>query len=205
MHLLSRRKIGADFLARMPYGVNLPAFPPGFSAPVALVGDKALRRHSRVIEKFGTEDLVALIEGAFSALRERRGSSLSAVQIGIPVRVIVWDLPGRESERRQGHVVNPEITETGGNATSALEGCLSLPGARASVVRWDTVTVEGRDVDGNHITLHADGLWARRLQHEIDHLGGRLYIDLLQARERRHVLRVVERRLGARHVLPGCG
>jgi len=101
------------------------------------------------------------------------GVGLAAPQIGLMRRIIVIDA----GEGMRAYI-NPEIVDTQGEV-SMNEGCLSVPGRRGCVTRPEIVTVRAQDVKGKHFEVTADGLLARALQHEIDHLNGVLYVDLM--------------------------
>jgi len=133
----------------------------------------------------GIKELIAdMIETMYGA----RGIGLAANQVGVAKRVIVLDVPDfddEESARGDNLValVNPEIKEAGGT-TKYEEGCLSVPGVTADVVRSERVTVAGLDGEGNPVEINAEGLFAIALQHEIDHLDGVLFIDRLSRLKR---------------------
>lgn len=120
------------------------------------------------------------------------GIGLAATQVNVHERVIVVDLSRDKTGAHVTAYINPVITARAGSRAYE-EGCLSVPGVRASVVRSDTVTVSALDIHGNTIEVHAEGLLATCLQHEIDHLDGKLYIGLLSETVRGElVTRVME-------------
>jgi len=127
-------------------------------------------------------------QGAIAALREafdpETALGLAANQIGHPVRVAIVRL-GEETKV----LLNPEVVERSEELEVESEGCLSLPGVEAEVPRPKRVVVRAQDEEGKELRLEAEGLEARLLLHEIDHLDGILYIDHLSAAERREVLR----------------
>ena len=119
----------------------------------------------------------------FDTLDAANGLGLAAPQIGVSERVIVVDVPD-QSEDESGAatrvaLVNPEIVRAKGEQLGP-EGCLSVPGFYGEVRRASQVTVKGQDVQGKDVRLKAEGLLARALQHEIDHLEGVLFIDLAE-------------------------
>jgi len=129
-----------------------------------------LRKKSAVVEAIN-EDLKRLVEDMAETMYASHGIGLAAIQIGIPERVIVVNVG-------EGLVVlvNPVIDEAHGE-TRMEEGCLCLPGVMVEVTRHETITVSGLNEAGQELTLHAEGLLARALQHEIDHLDGTLIVD----------------------------
>ncbi|MEG3628111.1 peptide deformylase [Streptomyces poriticola] len=160
--------------------------------PLTLLGDTVLREPCREVTGFGPE-LADLVEDLFATMYAARGVGLAANQVGVPLRVFVYDCPDDEDERHLGHVVNPRLAEADGVVLRGPEGCLSLPGLEAGTERYDHAVVEGVTVTGEPVTVHGTGFFARCLQHECDHLEGRLYADHLTGRRRRKLARQVAR------------
>lgn len=129
-----------------------------------------LRKKSQPVEKV-TEDILRLIDDMAATMYTQRGIGLAAVQIGSHQRVITVDVG-------EGllALINPEVLERSGEAQME-EGCLCLPGVIVEVTRSEKVTVRGCNEKGEEITVPAEGLLARALQHEIDHLDGILIVD----------------------------
>jgi peptide deformylase len=116
------------------------------------------------------------------------GIGLAAPQVGVPKRAFVADLSGKD-EPAPIYVINPEITARSATTNIAEEGCLSLPKHFGEVARFDQVRVRYLDREGATQEIDADGLLARCLQHEIDHLNGILFVDHLSALKRTMILR----------------
>lgn len=129
-----------------------------------------LRRKARPIGRV-TRDVQRLLEDMLATMRAARGLGLAAPQVGESVRALVAQVGDRTV-----YLVDPEITSAGGEET-ATEACLSIPGVIGAVPRAATITVKGKNRRGRRITVVADGLLARVLQHEIDHLDGILFLD----------------------------
>lgn len=131
--------------------------------------------------------LRSLAETMARIMYEAPGIGLAAPQIGVLKRIIVFDL----SEDGEGltALCNPVITERSGECESDEEGCLSVPGIGVPVVRSCKVTCEALSLDGEPIRIEAEGLQARMLQHEIDHLDGKLIIDRADPEARKSALR----------------
>ncbi|RKS79008.1 peptide deformylase [Actinomadura pelletieri DSM 43383] len=166
----------------------------GRARPITLVGTPVLHRACKPVEEFGPA-LAELVDDMFASMYEAEGVGLAANQIGVDLRVFVYDCPDEDGERHKGAVVNPvlELPELEDRRLDdGDEGCLSVPGPHASVPRPDRATVHGFDVSGAPITVDGTGLLARCLQHETDHLEGRLYIDRLSTRARKKVLKEYE-------------
>ena len=143
------------------------------SEPVAEV-DRALRRFM--------DDMVA-------TMYAENGIGLAAIQVGVPKRVAVIDLDPGGPNSKQLYLVNPRIVEASGELSTFHEGCLSVPEVWDDVKRPARLTVEYTDEHGAIQTVSADGLFATCLQHEIDHLNGRLFIDHLSKLKRSIALR----------------
>ncbi|GAA3658910.1 peptide deformylase [Nonomuraea antimicrobica] len=162
--------------------------------PIVHVGDPVLHHPCEPVTRFDGE-LAALVADMFASMYAAEGVGLAANQIGVPLRVFVYDCPDADGERHKGVVVNPEL-ELPGLGERRLdaddEGCLSVPGQYAPLPRPDRATVRGFDADGEPVTVEGTGLLARCLQHETDHLDGQLYIDRLPAKRRKQVLAAYE-------------
>ncbi|OIK25222.1 peptide deformylase [Streptomyces malaysiense] len=159
--------------------------------PLTLLGDPRLREHCGDVTDFGP-DLAALVEDLFATMYAAQGVGLAANQIGVPLRVFVYDCPDDDDVRHLGHVVNPRLVAADGIVLRGPEGCLSLPGLEAGTERYDHAVVEGLTVTGEPVTVHGTGFFARCLQHECDHLEGQVYADRVTGWRKRRL----ERRIG---------
>jgi len=137
--------------------------------------DPRLRKVSTDVEQFD-DTLQTLIDDMFDTMYDAKGVGLAAPQIGINTRLSVIDVLGDKTQ--QIVIINPKITSQEGTA-KYQEGCLSVPGAFDTVTRAEQVTVNALDRHGKAFEITADGLLGECLQHEIDHLNGKLFIDLL--------------------------
>ena len=135
--------------------------------------DERLRKVSKPIKSFDAE-LKALSEKMLRVMYESKGIGLAAPQINHPIRMIVIDI----SEDRNNPLifVNPKLTSFGGNIESN-EGCLSVPEIRTTVKRHKTINLLAQNIDGSEVNIEADDLLSICIQHEIDHLDGKLFID----------------------------
>jgi peptide deformylase len=141
-----------------------------------------LRAKAKRVSRFDAH-LQRLVDDMWETLREAPGVGLAAPQIGEPIRVLV-----AEYEDQQVAFVNPEIVKRSEELVLGTEGCLSIPGyVGDDVPRSVAITVKGRDPKGKEIRVKAEGWYARILQHEIDHLDGILYIDLIPSENVRPV------------------
>jgi peptide deformylase len=155
------------------------------------LGDPALRQRTNIVTVFDArlEKLAAVMLGV---MHREEGVGLAAPQIGVLSRVMVWRDPEHEDD---AHVfVNPEIVFRSEECTMASEGCLSVPGCMVEVERCDRVTVHAQDLGGTSIELEAEGMVARIMQHEVDHLDGRLILDRAAPEERRRALKELRER-----------
>lgn len=137
--------------------------------------DSRLREVAKPVQQFD-DQLQTLIEDMFETMYHARGVGLAAPQIGISLRLSVIDVEG--DKRNQLVIINPEIIAAEGEKKFE-EGCLSVPGAYDTVIRAEKVTVKALDRTGTPFEISADGLLGECLQHEIDHMNGKLFIDLL--------------------------
>ncbi|MGD0883599.1 MAG: peptide deformylase [Thermodesulfovibrionales bacterium] len=129
-------------------------------------------------------DIELLIDDMIETMYAAPGIGLAAPQVGVSQRLIVLDVSLREGEEMPLIVlINPEILHAEGE-TESEEGCLSLPGFLTTVVRAEKVVVKGLDREGSPTEIEGEGLLSRALQHEIDHLNGRLLIDRISSIKR---------------------
>lgn len=135
------------------------------------------------------DDLRRLMDDMLQTMYDAPGIGLAAIQIGVPKRLLVLDVARDDGPRQPRHFVNPEIVWVSDDDAIAEEGCLSVPEHYAEVERPAEVKVRYLDYHGAAQELHADGLLAVCLQHEIDHLDGVLFIDRLTALKRNLILR----------------
>ncbi len=158
-------------------------------SPIVKYGNPVLREISKPVEKITTEvkDLVA---DMMATLKEANGLGFAAVQIGVPLRVFVVDLSAIDITASPKVFINPEILETNGTIEYE-EGCLSFPGIYQRLVRPERLKAKATDEDGKEFVIEADGLAARAILHEHDHLDGILFIDHFSAISRA----LVERKL----------
>ncbi len=146
-------------------------------------GDPVLRKKAEPVASVSPETR-ELIAGLFDTMYRERGIGLAAPQVGISQRIFVVDVEGEGGTRAKLALVNPTLALSSGSVVGE-EGCLSIPGVHADVKRHAEVTFEGLDESGARVTVRAEGLLARALQHELDHLDGVLFIDRLSAIRRK--------------------
>lgn len=145
---------------------------------ILICGDPVLRRKATRVREI-TDDLSRLIEEMTQTMLEAPGVGLAAPQVGDSVRAIVVR-PDVDEDSEVICLINPEIVRRSEEREEGLEGCLSLPTLHGTVARSAAVTARGLDLSGKDVTLEAEGLLARVLQHEIDHLDGVLFLDLVE-------------------------
>jgi peptide deformylase len=137
-----------------------------------------LRHKAKPLKKVDAE-LRAMVREMFDLMYEHKGIGLAATQVDLPYRLFVLNLKSDPKEVDEEYVfLNPVITHRKGSA-EAEEGCLSLPGLYADVRRPESISLNAYNMGGEELTLELDGLFARAVQHEIDHLDGILFIDRL--------------------------
>ncbi|MBT1451606.1 peptide deformylase [Glaciecola sp. XM2] len=160
--------------------------------------DERLRTIATPVESVNDE-IRTLVDNMFETMRDERGIGLAATQVDVHKRVVVMDVSDNSD---QPYVfINPVITHKEGSTVSE-EGCLSVPNNYAKVDRAEKVTVEALDKDGKEFTLEAEGLLAICIQHELDHLQGKLFVDYLSPLKRQRIKKKLEKeaRLAAREL-----
>lgn len=142
------------------------------------------------------ERIRTLVADMFETMYEARGIGLAATQVNVHERVVVMDLSEEQNEPRV--FINPIITHKDGQTTYE-EGCLSVPGIYDTVTRAERVTVEALDEKGEKFTLEADGLLAICIQHELDHLAGKVFVEYLSTLKQNRIKTKLKKR--AKHNL----
>lgn len=160
----------------------------GKKSSIRTFGDPALRRPAERVEAIDDEVRETCRVMVESMLREN-GAGIAAPQIGVSKRIIALDVDG------QFYVlINPELVSAEGEVEETTEGCLSVPGVGAPVTRSAKATVAGTTLGGQRVEITGEGLLARAIQHEMDHLDGRLFLDRLSPARRRSLLQQYKRR-----------
>ncbi|WP_329540494.1 peptide deformylase [Streptomyces sp. NBC_01358] len=176
----------------------------GTSRPITVVGNPVLHKECKDVTAFDDE-LAQLIDDMFASQRTAEGVGLAANQIGVDLKVFVYDCPDDDGVRHTGAICNPVLDELAPEERvldDSNEGCLSVPTAYASLARPDYAVVRGQDAQGNPVKVRGDGYFARCLQHETDHLYGYLYIDRLSKRDRKDALRQMTENTPRYEVVP---
>jgi len=145
--------------------------------------DPRLRQVAEPVETFNA-DLHSLIDDMAETMYQAPGIGLAAVQINVPWRVVVMDLSEERNALKE--FVNPRVVDKDGSLESE-EGCLSVPDVYAPVTRAERVVVEAQDRHGEPFSLEAEGLLAVCIQHEIDHLDGKVFVDYLSRLKRERI------------------
>lgn len=157
--------------------------------------DARLRTIAKPVEQFDTE-LHALIDDMFETMYAAPGIGLAATQINVHKRVIVIDISENKDEPLV--FINPEIQVIDNEEFGYEEGCLSVPGFYEEVTRPKHVKVTAKDRDGNSFVMEPDGLLAVCIQHEIDHLNGKLFVDYVSNMKRQRIRKKLEKQQRAR-------
>jgi peptide deformylase len=156
--------------------------------PIRELGDPVLRTPADPVRSFD-KDLAALVRDLEETVDHPGRAGLAAPQIGVGLRVFSYNI-----DDEIGHVVNPVIVELSDELQDDDEGCLSVPGLYAPTVRAMRAAVEGFDVHGKPLRVEGTGLMARCLQHEVDHLDGKVFLDRLAGDARKAALRALRNR-----------
>jgi len=162
---------------------------------IVITGDPVL--HNRAQDVTEINDYIrALVDDMFLTMEEAPGVGLAAPQIGIPLRIFVFDWEDQDGEYR-GVAINPQLEvsppeERDPEPDTESEGCLSVPGERFPLVRGDTAKLTALDIEGEQYMIEAKGWLARIFQHEYDHLEGTLYVDRLSAKEQKLAIKAIK-------------
>jgi len=145
-----------------------------------LLNDSVLRQKAKRVPRVDSS-IQQLIDDMVETMQQAKGVGLAAPQVGVPLRVIVLQMPGEEPIA----IINPEIVKRAGER-EITEGCLSIPGYAGEIKRSVLVTVKGWNQQRKTIRIKATGLMAQALEHELDHLNGILYIDHIESQDKLH-------------------
>jgi len=143
-----------------------------------LPGDTVLRQKAKRVPSID-DSIQQLIDDMVETMRQVDGIGLAAPQVGVPLRVIVLQMPEEELVA----IINPEVVKRAGER-EVTEGCLSVPGYAGEIKRSVSVTVKGLNRQGKAIRIKATGLMAQALEHELDHLNGVLFVDHVKSRDK---------------------
>ncbi|MEA3292398.1 MAG: peptide deformylase [Pseudomonadota bacterium] len=160
--------------------------------------DPRLRQKAKPVERFDDE-LRRLVEEMAETMYAAPGIGLAAVQVNVPQRVLVLDLSEEKNDLKV--FVNPEIEDRDGTE-EIEEGCLSVPGVYASVPRADWIKLKAQDIDGKPLELEAEGLLAVCIQHEIDHLDGKMFVDYLSRLKQDRIRKKLQKEARQRELEP---
>ena len=144
------------------------------------MGHPTLLEIAKPVEKFNTSELDSIIEDMIDTMKENDGAGLAAPQIGLGMQLVIFGFDSNERYPEADQVpftvlINPVITPIGDEEEDGWEGCLSVPGLMGVVPRFKKIRYQGKDQHGNEIDREVDGFHARVVQHECDHLIGKLY------------------------------
>jgi peptide deformylase len=156
--------------------------------PIVTLPDPILRKISAPIERVDAE-VLRLADDMLQTMYEAPGVGLAAIQVGVPKRLFVLDVSEKDDEKHPLTFFNPEIVRLGDTLRSHEEGCLSIPDFRLDIDRPASLTLSYVGRDGKKHMLEAEGLLATAIQHELDHLNGKLIIDFLSKLRRDMVVR----------------
>lgn len=156
--------------------------------PIIKLPDPILRQVSKPVERVD-DDIRRLVADMLATMYDAPGVGLAAIQVAVPRRLLVLDVADKNEDPQPIAMINPEILKLGDQLRLHEEGCLSIPDTHVDIERPSTLRVRYVDETGATKELEADGLLATAIQHEIDHLDGRLIIDFLSKLRRDMVIR----------------
>jgi len=159
--------------------------------PIVLWGSEVLEQPSDPVNNI-TGDEVKLVQDMIETMYKAPGVGLAAPQIGVSKRIMVTDTSSGEKKDHLFTIVNPQIVQTEGEQYEE-EGCLSIPGFSATVVRPKKIVLSGVDLNGKEIVIEGSDLLARAFCHEMDHLDGRLFLDHLSFLKRDMIKRRIKK------------
>ena len=160
---------------------------------ILTVPDPRLKEVSKPVVGGVTDELRALMDDMLETMYDAPGIGLAAIQVGVPLRVIVMDLAGQDDEPQPRYFVNPEILPLTEDKAPYEEGCLSVPDVYEEVERPTECRIRYLDYHGNAVEEVATGLFAVCIQHEMDHLEGTLFIDYLSRLKRQRAVDKVKK------------
>ena len=161
--------------------------------PILLHPDPRLKKAAEPVGEI-TDKIRTLADDMLETMYDAPGIGLAAPQVGVGLRVLVMDCVKEEDQPPRPMVlINPEVTGTSEDLNTYEEGCLSIPEQYADVDRPAEVDVKWLGLDGEMHEEHFDGLWATCVQHEIDHLDGKLFIDYLGPLKRQMITRKMQK------------
>jgi peptide deformylase len=166
--------------------------------PIRITGDPVLHEPAQPVTRFDDE-LRTLVEDMYETMLAAPGVGLAGPQVGVPLRLFVYNYPDADGSERRGVAINPELwispPPTGEpDEDSESEGCLSVPGERFPLRRAERAILRAVDLDGTPFEIEASGWFARVFQHEFDHLNGILYVDRLDFLYARRALKTIAKR-----------
>lgn len=147
---------------------------------IKIYGDEILVKVSEPVEEFGQE-FEKIIEEMEQVMYQKKGIGLAAPQVGISKRFFIVNIDGKDGTLIV--LANPKIVFSSKDCELMEEGCLSVPGVYANVIRPHSIVIQGQNIKGEPIEITATGLLARAMMHELDHLDGKLFIDRLEDEE----------------------
>ncbi|MGP1577542.1 MAG: peptide deformylase [Treponema sp.] len=156
---------------------------------ILYLGEESLRHTSQPVTVID-DSIQQLVQDMFIAMEKDKGIGLAAPQVGKNIRLFIVKI----DDGIEWVFINPQIIGTSAEQTSCEEGCLSIPSIYAPVIRPAAITVQYQNMQGKHRVLEADGLLARVIQHEYDHLEGILFIDRLPEEQRNALIAQFEKR-----------
>ena len=156
--------------------------------------DNILRRPTNELENIDG-DVQEMIDQMAATMYDAPGVGLAAIQVGWNKSVLIYDVSPSEQGRSLQVLINPRLVDQQGEMLSENEGCLSVPEFQADVKRYESIIVAGVDREGRPVKLEAEGMLAIVLQHEIDHLNGKLFIDHISALKRQLYTRRMKKKL----------
>lgn len=166
--------------------------------PILLATNPFLRKKTRTVEKQDLEEIKRVLPIMFNTMYEAGGIGLAAPQVGIDLRFFIMDLM-KNDQSEKIIIINPDIIELSEAMEEYKEGCLSFPDQFSEVVRPEKIRVRYLDMEGQQQEMEANGLLARCILHETDHLDGILFVDHISSLKRNIIIRKVKKEQKKHH------
>ncbi len=157
---------------------------------VLIANNPFLRKKTKIVEKVDLEKVKKLLPVMFEIMYKAGGIGLAAPQVGIGLRFFIIDLM-KDNQSEKITIINPEIIEKSEELKSYKEGCLSFPNQYSEIVRPEKVKIKYINLEGQEQEMQTDGLLARCIQHETDHLDGILFVDHISSLKRNIIMRKI--------------
>lgn len=166
--------------------------------PILIATDPFLRKKTKIVEQKDLKEINQILPLMFNTMYQAKGIGLAAPQVGIGLRFFIMDLMENDQFNKMT-IINPEILEMSEDLEISKEGCLSFPEQYSEVARPEKIKIRYMDTEGNSQEMEAEGLLARCILHETDHLNGILFVDHISSLKRNIIMRKIKKEQKRHH------